>query len=58
VLLAADELTWAGIGAVCAGIGSLLSGLGAYKLANKQREKLALEEEELKRELETRSADR
>jgi hypothetical protein len=56
VLLGLDEVTWAGIGAVCAGIGSLLSGIAAYKLANKQREHLALEEEH-QRELEARGAD-
>lgn len=35
-LVALDELTWAGLGAVCAGVGSLLSGIAAYKLANRK----------------------
>jgi hypothetical protein len=56
VLLGLDEVTWAGIGAVCAGIGSLMSGIAAYKLANKQREHIVLEEEH-QRELEARGAD-
>jgi hypothetical protein len=57
MLLGLDEVTWAGIGAVCAGIGSLMSGIGAYKLSQQQRKKLAREEEEL-RERQAGGADR
>ena len=44
-MLVLGELTWAGVGAICAGVGSMLSGIATYKLAGRQSAHIDWEEE-------------